>query len=399
MRRFALLLALLMPLAALAGQLEIHYFDIGQGDAALIISPTGKTILVDGGPPEAGAHLAERVKALVKGPLDLVILSHPHRDHLGGIGDAVRAVGAKAFLDPHFDQPSEGYRDLLSLMGSKAESYLGPADPARPEELTHIAIGDDAKIWLLWPRIGPGGEKIEPFLEGTRSDANSNSVVFKLVYGKTAFLFVGDAEPDTEDYLIQKNIDLTSTVLKVGHHGGRHSSTTPWLDKVKPRVAVISCAAQNDYGHPGKETLVRLASAGASVFRTDQNGEVTVTSDGQTVTVTPERGRAMAKIPGTIAPEVATGPILPGERKLSDASLDSQKRYGRSTSRREEPPPPQVIRSAPPADAVFIASKRSKVFHSAGCPAVAAIKDTNRMIFKTREDAAVDRRPAEDCHP
>src|SRR6266542_1000525 len=109
MRRLALFFALLGSLLAAAGTpaqpskpapLTVYFFDVGQGDSALIVSPTGKTVLVDGGPPEAGGHVAERLKALVKGPLDLVILSHPHRDHLGGLADAVRAVGAKAYMDP-----------------------------------------------------------------------------------------------------------------------------------------------------------------------------------------------------------------------------------------------------------------------------------------------------------
>src|SRR6185503_5812857 len=113
MRRLAVVLALLGSLLAAAGNppskltdsgperklpLTVYFFDVGQGDSALIVSPTGKTVLVDGGPPEAGGHVADRLKALVKGPIDLVILSHPHRDHLGGLADAVRAVGAKAYM-------------------------------------------------------------------------------------------------------------------------------------------------------------------------------------------------------------------------------------------------------------------------------------------------------------
>jgi len=214
------------------------------------------------------------------------------------------------------------------------------------------------------------------------------------VYGKTAFLFPGDAEPDTEDYLLQKNVDFTATVLKVGHHGGRHSSTVPWLARIKPKVAVISVASHNDYGHPGKETLARLSDVGAVVFRTDENGEVTAVSDGATVSVTPERGRPVLKIPGEIGPEVATGPILPGERHLSGASLADQKRYGKDPAVPDRP-----THSVPPPEAQFIASKRSHVFHKANCPAVAAIKDSNRIVYTSREAAIAERKPAEDCNP
>src|SRR5688572_19927733 len=105
--------------AAAGKPLTVYFFDVGQGDAALIVSPTGKTVLIDGGPPEAGEQLAHRLRQLVRAPLDLIILTHPHLDHLGSLKDAIQAVGARRFMDPGFDHPSVAYRNLLELVNKE----------------------------------------------------------------------------------------------------------------------------------------------------------------------------------------------------------------------------------------------------------------------------------------
>ncbi|MGZ3461027.1 MAG: ComEC/Rec2 family competence protein, partial [Archangium sp.] len=218
------LLALSAVLAALPGwaassaskqapalkPLTVYFFDVGQGDSALIVSPTGKTVLIDGGPPEAADTLVPRVRELVQGPLDLVILTHPHLDHLGSLARVIQAVGARRYLDSGFDHPSEAYRKLLDVVGRKVGQVMTPTpNPDAPQSLLTIGLGEGASLTLLSPRSPQ-----DPFLTHTRSDVNANSIVAKLTYGKTAFLFVGDSEPETEAYLLNRPIDLTATVLK-----------------------------------------------------------------------------------------------------------------------------------------------------------------------------------------
>ncbi|XXF76577.1 ComEC/Rec2 family competence protein [Myxococcaceae bacterium GXIMD 01537] len=375
------LLSLLLLLAASMGRaapaptapgkpLTVHFLDVGQGDAALIISPTGKTVLIDGGPPEAGARLAKRLRELVKGPLDLVILTHPHLDHLGGLPKALQAVGARRFMDPGFDHPSDAYRDLLEVVGRDVGQVMVPApNPQAPETLLTVGLGEGVSLTILWPR-----RPQEDFLRGTRSDANSNSIVAKLTYGQTAFLFSGDAEPDTEARLLRLNADLSATVLKVGHHGGKHSSTKAFLAAVRPQAAVISCGAGNDYGHPTSEALGRLASAGARVFRTDEQGEVVATSDGSRVTLKPQRGGAAVAVPGTVKPgSVARGPITPDRAGAKVPAADKQA-------------------------ARYVSLKGSKVFHRGDCATLQRSK-SERTTYPSREAAARERRPAEDCDP
>src|SRR5687768_9474376 len=152
-----LLLALFVLLAALPGQaapspapqaptlkpLTVYFFDVGQGDAALIISPTGKTVLIDGGPPGSDDELVPRVRQLVQGPLDLVILTHPHLDHLGGLAKVIQAVGVKRYMDPGFDHPSESYRKLLDVVGQKAGQVMTPTpNPSSPETLLTVGLGE-----------------------------------------------------------------------------------------------------------------------------------------------------------------------------------------------------------------------------------------------------------------
>lgn len=387
------------------GKLVLHYLDVGQGDAILITSPSGKTVLIDGGPPEAGEHLAQRLPELVRGKIDLVILSHPHLDHLGGLMKGLRAVGLKKYMDPKFEHPGKAYAELLEYVKSEGVPYLTPeVNPKDPTSLVEIGIGGGAVLHVLWPR-----RPAEPFLENTRSDANSNSIVLKLVFGHTAFLLVGDAEPDTEEYLMQKNLDLTSTVLKAGHHGGRHSSTDPWLDRVTPKAAVLSCGTDNKFGHPGAETLERLARVGAHVYRTDIMGEITAESDGRTVTVWAEReDTAHTRFAGEVNGPVATGKILPGVHHASEATVEDRNRYGKRAKASPDPSsliPDSVKRRYPEVDGAaqsageYVASSRSPVFHQADCASVKKMKPANRIAFKTRTAAAANRRPAEDCNP
>ncbi|WP_163995314.1 ComEC/Rec2 family competence protein [Pyxidicoccus caerfyrddinensis] len=404
-----LLTLLVLLLASLPGRaapspavkpLTVYFFDVGQGDAALIVSPTGKTVLIDGGPPEAREHLARRLRQLVKEPLDLVILTHPHLDHLGGMAHALKAVGAKRFMDPGFDHPSDAYRDLLEAVGSSVGQVMNPEpNPQAPQTLLTIGLGEGTSLTVLWPRVPQ-----EPFLDDTRSDPNSNSVITKLTYGKTAFLFTGDAEPDTEAVLLQKRIDFSSTVLKVAHHGGRYSSTAAFLAAVKPKAAVISCGAGNDYGHPTQEALQRLDASGARVFRTDQDGEVVAVSDGNTVTLRSEKGRAAPlAVPGVVRPgPVALGPILPSAKRARGGSRDKEPEPGARdvatvTSRSTGESAPASSRGDEGAGP-FVSLKGSKVFHREDCATLKRSK-SERTVYSSRAAAQRERRPAEDCHP
>lgn len=370
--------------------LTVYFFDVGQGDAALIVSPTGKTVLIDGGPPEAGEHLPARVRQLVQQPLDLVILTHPHLDHLGTMKEVIQAVGARRYMDPGFDHGSAAYRDLLDFVGEEVGQVMTPQpNPQAPESFLTIGLGEGAVLTIYWPR-----HPREPFLKNTRSDANSNSIVARLVYGKTAFLFTGDSEPDTEQALLRQRADYAATVLKVAHHGGKHSSTEAFLAAVKPKAAVISCGQGNEYGHPTAEALERLDAVGAQVFRTDLNGEVKAVSNGTTVTLQAHKGgSAPLVLTGDVKP-LTPSPIVPAAPAPATSREAVPVAY--------KPPvaaPAPAAPSPPPSALRFVSLKGSEVFHREDCSTLKRAKTKERKVYTSRADAARERRAAEDCNP
>jgi beta-lactamase superfamily II metal-dependent hydrolase len=261
------------PAANAAAQppLQVDFIDVGQGDAALITSPTGKRVLIDGGPQESAAALVGFLRTRNVEAIDLIVLTHRHADHLGGLRAVVLTFPTQLFLDAPFPHPSEAYQELLEQLAAKRVTV-------RNAELGRkVDIGGGATLTLLGPP--------EPPFHGTRSDPNTNSVVVRLDYRAASVLFAADAEAKTEAWLLRQHLPLQARVLKVAHHGSRYSSSRRFLRAVHPEVAVVSVGARNEFGHPAPETLARLEQLGARTYRTDRDGTVTVTTDGGRLTV------------------------------------------------------------------------------------------------------------------
>lgn len=260
----------------------MDFVSVGQGDAELITSPTGKTVLVDGGPHANAQDLVAFLRGRGVGPIDLVVLTHRHDDHLGGLATVIERRGARMFLDApagSAGQPtahaSPRYAALMTAL-ERGHVQVRQAEAGRT-----IDLGGGARLVLLTP--------IAPPITGSRSDVNANSVVARLDYGRIRVLLTGDAEAPTERWLLAHPGELHAAVLKVPHHGSRYSSTPAFLRAVAPQVAVIEVGSRNAYGHPGVETLDRLERLGAQVYRTDLDGTITVETDGQTLQVHRER--------------------------------------------------------------------------------------------------------------
>jgi len=252
-------------------RLRVELLDVGQGDAVLVTSPSGKRVLLDGGPREASHALVARVCPPGSGPLDLILLTHRHADHLGGLTAVVRSCGARLFMDAGFVHASPAYATLIKAVAAQ-QIPVRQAERGR-----QIDLGGGATLTLLTPP--------DPVIARSRSDVNSNSVVVRLVYDQVSVLFAADAEATTEKWLLGTGVDLRATALKVAHHGSAHSSTARFLQAVRPEVAVISVGAGNRYGHPAPATLRRLANVGARIYRTDKHGVITLETDGVTMEV------------------------------------------------------------------------------------------------------------------
>lgn len=404
-----------MPLVALfaclglahAGDLRVDVLDVGQGDSILIRTPGGKTILIDAA--EDGGHVADQLAQEHVTSLDLVIATHPHADHIGGMKDVVDAVPIKQYWDNGLPHTTQTYENLMADIESKPIDY----SPAVVGMV--FPLDDGAKLTILNPAGTP--------LRDTRSDLNANSVVARLDHGKDCFLFVGDSEEPTEQRLLSNGL-AQCDVLKVAHHGSQYSSTPAFLAAVQPKIALISVGVGNRYHHPGPDTVHRLVGIGATVYRTDLEGRLTVHSSGHGVTVTTERtadpalvnGGPVSGTPTTYA--VAPGNALqaagqaaaanhamdpaPSPTKTSAPTTSPAKTSASTATASTAPPAPADAKAKDVAEAAcpFPASRSSEVFHEDGCGNAEKISPENLVCYATREAAiAAGKRPAGCCKP
>lgn len=262
------------PSLAAGDRLTFSFLDIGQGDATLVSLPTGEHVLIDGGDNGEEKRLVGYLRARGVKALDMVIMTHPHADHIGGLDLVWTTFPIRLVLDAGTTTPSRTYNRALEAIASKGI----PLRLGRPGMVKQYG---PVKLEVLAPA--------EPLLTGTRSDLNNNSIITKWTYGSFSVLMTGDAEAEELDRLMKSKVNLRSTVLKVPHHGSRYTMNAAFLAAVKPKVAVVSAGKGNDYKHPHKEAMARLAKSGAHTHVTAQRGTLTVTSNGHGFELKAER--------------------------------------------------------------------------------------------------------------
>jgi beta-lactamase superfamily II metal-dependent hydrolase len=254
-------------------ELQVHVLDVGLGDSILIVAPSGKTVLVDAGPPGAGKKVLDALKRLGVDHLDYFVATHPHADHIGGADEVLKALNIGQVFYSGFPQTTREYDDFLKAVEQK-NIKLEKATPGQPP----IDLGDGALLRVLAP--------IEPFFAAKDLSAggnvpNANSIVMRLDYGEFSMLLAGDAEEQTERRLIERGAEFSARVLKVAHHGSKYATSADFLKRGDFRWAIISTGADNRYGLPAPETLERLKAANVKLFRTDLQGEITISTRGQ----------------------------------------------------------------------------------------------------------------------
>ena len=244
------------------GNLHIYYFDVGQADCILIQNKTNNMV-IDAGNNADGPKLVKALKSLGIEKIDYLVGTHAHEDHIGGMDDLIRNFEIKTFYMPEVITTTKTFEDVLDALEEKQVAFDTP-------EIDKTFYLGDALVDTLY--VGTD-----------ETDLNNTSIVLKVTYGRNAFLFMGDAEAKVERQILDK--DISSDILKLGHHGSSYSTTKEFLKEVNPTYAIISVEKGNDYGHPHKETLTRLKNQNVKVYRTDKDHTIIATSDGNNITI------------------------------------------------------------------------------------------------------------------
>ena len=251
------------------GILTVVFLDAGQGDAIFIEAPNGNQVLIDGGPNKSVLRQLSKVMPFYDRSIDIVIATHPDKDHIGGLPDVLQRYTVDFILESGVKNDTGTSRAFESaILQNKIKRIFAKRGMA-------ITLGDDVFLNILFPDR-----------DVSEVESNTASIVAQLVYKNTEFMFTGDSPKTIEEYLVFLDGEkLRSDVLKVGHHGSKTSSSESFVGYVSPEYAIISAGADNSYGHPHKEVVEILNQFGSAILNTKDNGAIIFKSDGENIVV------------------------------------------------------------------------------------------------------------------
>lgn len=342
------------------GTLEVHYIDVGQGDATLIKCGS-HAMLIDGGNNNKGTTVQLYLKKQGVESLDYVIGTHPDADHIGGLDVIVYKYNCEKVIMSDYEKDTRTYQELVDVIHDKNMKITYPVVGEQ------YALGE-AEFTIIAPNSNSYG-----------GNANDYSVAILLEYGKNRFLFTGDAEEASEMEMLSNGIELSADVYKVAHHGSRSASTQEFLNAVRPKYAVISCGEGNSYGHPHAEVLNRLRSMGVEVFRTDEQGSIIASSDGENITWNCS----------------ATDSWQSGEQTESDRENSEDENPGDENSGNA------ISDAVTSEQTTYVLNTNTKKFHRETCSSVSQIKEENfQKVQMNREELEQSGySPCKNCNP
>lgn len=242
-------------------EIQVHFIDVGQGDS-ILVQVNNRNMLIDAGPATAHSKVISYLKDIGIKNVDYFITTHPHEDHIGGASYIIKNFNIEKFYAPKKILNTDSFRKMiLSLENENKKINIAKAG-------VKLDMGENTICEMIAPN------------NNYYKDTNNYSSVIKLTYKNNKFLFLGDAEELSESEMLNEGYDVSSDVVKIGHHGSISSTSTPFLNKVKPKIAVISCGKNNDYGHPNIEVLNRLKDLNCKIYRTDLNGDIIIMGNG-----------------------------------------------------------------------------------------------------------------------
>ena len=246
--------------------LSVTYLNVGQGDSELI-QVNGINMLIDAGTNAGANDLVKDLKNRGIKTIDIAIATHPHEDHIGGMDEVLENFDVKSFYAPKVAHTTKTYENMLKAVKNEGLKIK------QIKEGTKIDLGKDTEVQVYSP------------VKSQYEELNNDSPVMKISYGQNSFMFTGYAESLVEKEILNENKDLKADVLKLGHHGSHSSTSEEFLKAVDPSIAIVSCAKDNKYGHPHKETMSNLKKAGITVYETFRDGDITISSNGKKLDV------------------------------------------------------------------------------------------------------------------
>lgn len=338
--------------------LTVTFLDVGQGDAA-VLQCGGQTMMIDGGKAKASSYIYSWLKKNQISYLDVMVATHTDADHIGGLSGALNYAKVGTAYCPVTSGTTKTFQSFVKYLKKQGKSITVPK------------AGDEFSLGGAQVRIlGP----TDPQAEG-----NNSSIVLKVTFGDTSFLFTGDAEREEEQELLESGYDLESTVLKVGHHGSDTSTSYLFLRTVNPQYAVISVGADNTYGHPTEAVLSRLRDADVKTCRTDLQGTITAVSDGKKVTFQTERNADINTL----------GNAGPGQKDETGQKNKAVSSAGKAAA------------SDSSAEKTYVLNTNTHKFHDPDCSSVSQMKEKNkRVVTESRDQIIADGYdPCGRCHP
>ncbi len=361
-------------------EMQVHFIDVGQGDSTLIVCGND-SLLIDAGDNSKGTAVQLYLQKQGIQSLTYLVGTHPDSDHIGGLDVVMTKFDCDTVILPDVASDTETYRDVIDTM-----EYRGYQNTL-PQVGDTYPLGD-----AVFTIIAPNGEY---------SDTNNASVGIRLVHGNNVILFTGDAEADAEADILQNGMDIRADVLHTGHHGSSTSGSPDFIDSVSPSWAVISCGADNPYGHPHEQTLDAFRERDIKVFRTDEQGSIVAVSDGESISWNVEPSLTWA--PGSEPEADSLRDIPEAENSTAPSSTED-----RPSGNVPLPLPSGTAasgtagQSTTDSDAItYVLNQHTMKFHDPDCSSVETIKESNRVDTAMSRDEilAAGYIPCKRCNP
>lgn len=374
-------------LSEVVADVEVHFIDVGQGDATLV-KADGKYMLIDAGDNSKGTAVQNYLKKQGVRKLDYLILTHTDADHIGGADVIITKFDIDTLFIGDFKKDNKTYEELTNAIDYKNLKYSTPA------------VGNEYKLGnAIFTIVAPNT---------TYDDPNNSSIALLLKNGEGTFLFTGDCEKEAETDILANGIDIDCDVYKVGHHGSMTASSKSFLKAISPEYGVISCAEENSYGHPHAEALNNLRSMKVKIFRTDEQGSIVAYSNGTEISWNcapsdtwkagepKENTEKKVEAPKAVEPTPVPEPTpTPEPEPVPEPALEPEPTPSVDEPVIEEP----IVETPVPQTYIVIGNKNSKAFHRESCSHLP--KEKNRVYFNSRDEAlaAGYHNPCDYCNP